>query len=585
MYSHVYVQQENTKSPVECLGLKKLLDLSSFYIDNNGCNKSHREAVLQSPETKIDYNNCFSLSPKSPNILPKDSMIISNIFVTQEEGRGSQSLKKNPHGETCRQQNTTSAIRTKSTYNGSSVTTRTNLQDSHQASVEIPLSVDIVASTPATTHSSGISTVSTATVTTKTSSTSSTSPTTASGVDATTCSPVPSLDSVTIQSKQTSVLNSSCYNSSDSLASKSENPQSPPALGSPQSAPNSPNEQPDSEPIYAESTKKKRRPHGSGAQSLPESPNQSKTSSSSELELLGESQRATITVMAAHTEENNRTFYLSSPDSAVSTECHFSPKAHKDPSSPAFHWPSPSHSSPSLTTEASLSPSLHYKPQSSPPIPPKRSSRSPKLGMSSLSPSMSSPVPLPELPKLGISRLSPSMSSPVPLPELPMLFLISAREGHFKVHTENHSAAPERWQKPHPHSSGWNCRIEEEEEEEERERKEGEKKKLATNPGTTSRVTGLVNGAAVWKEARDWKAHSSPPPKTEPGTAPSPVPNNGACQGETEGISAVEEGKHNGSMPAKQPMHGGSSELPAAGKGCASNEPNPPPPPPKKLHR
>ena len=61
-----------------------------------------------------------------------------------------------------------------------------------------------------------------------------------------------------------------------------------------------------------------------------------------EVEIAGvESQRAKITVMAAHTEENNRTFYLSSPDSAVSTQWpHFSPTALKDPSSPAFRWPS-----------------------------------------------------------------------------------------------------------------------------------------------------------------------------------------------------------------------------------------------------
>ncbi len=590
MCAHVFVWQENTKSPVERLGLKKLLDLSSLYIDSNSCNKAHREAVLQSPETKQDYNNCFSLASLSPNILPKDSMIIGNIFVTQEEGRGSQSLKKNANGDTCRQQNTTTT-RTKSTYNGIGVNTRANCQGSHQASVEIPFSVDIVPSSPTSVHSNGISSGSTATVTTKTSST---SPTTALTVDTTSHNPPPSLHSPPVLSQQTSLSDSSCsYRSStDSLPGaegsggrqvRAGSPQSPPAI---QSAPNSPNGQPDSEPIYAESTKKKRRPQGNGVLSCPESPNQTKNSSQrSQLELSGDSQRATITVMAAHTEENNRTFYLSSPDSAISTQCHFSPTARKDPSSPAFRWPSPSHSAPSLTIDASLAPTLHPKPQSSPPIPPKRTTRSPKLGTSSLSPSMSSPVPLPDLPKLGTSSLSPSISSPVPLPELPMLFLVSAREGHFKVHTETHSAAAsERWHKPH-HSSGWNCRIEEEEEEEERERKEGEKKKLAANPGTASRVTGLVNGAAVWKEARDSKAHSSPPPMTEPGTAPPTAPNNGACQGETEGTGAEEEGKHNGSMPARQPLHGSSSELLAAGKGTAKNEPNPPPPPPKKLHR
>ncbi|GAA6235521.1 inactive tyrosine-protein kinase PRAG1 [Lates japonicus] len=529
------IEQENTKSPVEHLGLRKLLDLSSLYIDSNGCNKAHIDAVLQSPETKMDYNNSFSFSPLAPNILPKDSMIISSIFVTQEEGRGSQNLIKNANGDTRRQQNSTAAIRTKSTYNGNGMTIKPNYQEAHQASVDIPSSVDVVPSSPATVHSNGMSSGSTATVTTKTSSTSTTFPTTTLSVDTTRHSPPPVLHSVPVLSKQTSLSNSSCsYRSStDSLPGtegsggrqvRSGSPRSPPATGSPESSPNSPIGQPDSEPIYAESTKKKRRPQGNGVQTHPESPNQSKSSSCSEPELSGENQRATITVMAAHTEENNRTFYLSSPDSAVSTQCHFSPTKRKDPSSPAFRWPSPSHSAPSLTTEASLTPTLNPKPQSSPPIPPKRNNRSPKLGTSSLSSSMSSPVPLPELPKLGTSSLSPSISSPVPLPELPMLFLVSAREGHFKVHTEHHSAASERWHKPHHHSSGWNCCIEEEEEDEERERKDREKKKLAANLGTTTRVTGLVSGAAVWKEARDWKAHSSPPPTTQPGTAPPGFP-------------------------------------------------------------
>lgn len=567
------IEQENTKSPVERLGLRKLLDLSSLYIDSNSCNKTHRDAVLQSPETKKDYNNCISLDSLSPSHLPKDSMIISNIFVTQEEGRGSPCLK-NANGDTCRQQNTTTT-RTKSTYNGISVTTRANLQDTDQASVEIPFALDIV---PSRGHSNGISNESTASVTAKISSTSTPFLAKALSVDTICHNPPLSLHSPPALSGQTSLSDSSSsYRSStDSVRSGS-----PPAMGRSESDPNSPN---DSEPIYAESTKKKRRPQENGVQSNPVSPNQTKNLSQG-TELLGESQRATITVMATHSEENNRTFFLSSPDSAISTQCHFSPTARKDPTSPAFRWPSPSHSSPSLLTEASLTPTFHPKPQSSPPIPPKRTSRSPKLGASSLSPSISSPVPLPDLSRLSTSSLSPSFSSPVPLPELPMLFLVSAREGHFKVHTENHSSASsERWHKPHHHSSGWNCRIEEEEEEDERERKEGEKKKLAPNPGTASRVTGLVNGAAVWKEARDCKAHSSPPSVTEPGTAPPAAPDNGACQGETEGTGAEEEGKHNGSMPSKQPYHGGSSELLAA-RGSANNEPNPPPPPPKKLHR
>lgn len=579
-------------NPVERLGLKKLLGLSSLYIDSNGCNKAHREAALRSPENKKDYNNCFSAASLSPCILPKDSMVISNIFVTQEEGRGSQSLKKNDNGDGFKQQNKTST-KTKSTYNETGLT-RTNSQESQHAPADRPFSVDIVCSSPSTVHSNAVSSVSGATFTTKVSST---SPSTGISMDTSSNSPPPSQHSPSMLSKQISLSDSTCSfrSSTDSLPGaegssgrqvRLENSQSTSDIGSSHSDPSSPNGTSNLEPIYAESTKKKRKPQGNGVQSQPESPNQLKSSTQcSELELSGETQRATITVMATHSQENNRTVYLSSPDSAISTQCHFSSPACKDPSSSAFRWPSPSHSSPSLATEASLSPTLHTKPQCSPPIPPKRTTRSPKLGTSSLSPSISSPVPLPEFPKQGTSGLSPSIPSPVPLPELPMLFLVS-REGHFKVHTEKHSAAAsERWPKSHNHVSGWNCRIEEEEEDNERERKDGKKKKIQTNRTTTSPVTGLVNGAAVWKENSNCKAQSNPPSMTEPGTAPPVNPNNGACQRDTKENSAMEDGKHNGSMPARQALHGSSSEHLAAGKGTSYHEPIPPPPPPKKLHR
>ncbi|KAM9735871.1 LOW QUALITY PROTEIN: inactive tyrosine-protein kinase PRAG1 [Menidia menidia] len=594
-------QQDNTKSPAERLHLKKLLNLPPLYIDDNSCNKALKDVVLQSPDAKIDYSNCISLSP---GILPKDSMIISNVFVSQEEGKGSQTLKKNANEESCRQQNSTASIKTKSTYNGGVVTTRTSYE-SREGSVEIPLSVDIVPSSPAKVDTNCGSSVRATTVITKTPSTSAPSSTT----DTTTHTSQISLHSVPVLSKQrSSSESSSSYRSStDSLpgpedsGGRRDGPSSPQSSPSVSSSPSVPNGRVDSEPIYAESTKKKRRPHGNGLQSHPDSPNQLKESHCSEFEQSRDNQWATITVMAAHTEDNNRTFFLSSPDSAVSTQCHFSPTAHKDPSSPAFCWPSPTCSTSSLGTESSQPPTPQPKPQSSPPIPPKRSIRSPKLGTSSLSSmsspvllpelpklgtsslsSMSSPVLLPELPKLGSSSLSPSISSPIPLPELPMLFLVPANESHFKVPAENQSAPSDLRQKPGHRSSGWNCRIEEEEEEEERERTGMENKKLAAGPA--SLVTGMVNGAADWKEARDWKAHITPPPMTEPGTAPPAAPNNGFCQGGTMGTSTEEEGKHNRSMPAKQPLHGSSSEQPAAGKGAANNDPNPPPPPPK-LYR
>uniref|UniRef100_A0A3B3D8Z6 Inactive tyrosine-protein kinase PEAK1 n=2 Tax=Oryzias melastigma TaxID=30732 RepID=A0A3B3D8Z6_ORYME len=547
--------QEKMKSPVEQKSLKKILNLSPLYIDSNVCNKAHREAVLQDPENKVDNNR----------ISPKDTVIISNILVSQQEGRVSQSLKKNSNENSCNnQENGVIPIRTKSAYNG----TRTN----NEAFEGTP-SEDNVASSPVQGTNGGSADLS-KTTTTSSDLANHTSPT--------------SPPSASVLSKQSSLSDSSSssyLSSTDSLPDpegllgrreRSGSLQYSPTKTGPQSTPNSPNKQ---EPIYAESTKKKRRPAVPGLQSPPQSPNQTKPCS--EVDRFGENQRATITVIAAHT-ENNKTFYLSSPDSAVSTQCHFSPPARKDSASPAFLWPSPSRSAPSLSVEASLPPALHPKPQSSPPIPPKRSSRSPKLGTSSLSQSLSSPFSLQEFPKLGTSSLSSSVSCPVPLPELPMFFLVSATEGHFKF-PDNQNSPLERRPKLNHHGSSWSCRIEEEEEEEERGRKGTEKP--PANPGSTRSVTGPVNGAAVWKEARDAIAHSSPPTMTEPGTAPPTAPNNGACQGETEGTGTEEEGKQNGSMPAKKPLHGSSGELPAAGRGAATNDPNPPPPPPKKLHR
>lgn len=512
-------------------------------------------------------------------------MIISNIFVTQEEGRGSQSVKKNAIADTCNQQSDT-VTKTNGTYKGTNVINNTNFQKINQAPMDTSLPVD---------PTSPVQGFDINSMTTASTEKDSLSPTQTLSIDSIDPNPLPSPP---VLSKQTSLSDSSCsYRSSTDSLPGADGSAGQARLGSPQSqtdtdstksAPNSPDGKPNSEPIYAESTKKKGRPHENGVQSNQESPNrETSTSQCKELEPLGENQRATITVLATHAEESNRTFYLSSPDSAISTQCHFSPTARKDPTSPAFRWPSPSRSAPSLSIETNGSPGFYTKPQCSPPIPPKRTTRSPKLGTSSLSPSMSSLVSLPELPKLGTSSLSASMSSPVPLPELPVLFLVSAPEGHFKVHPESHGTVmPERWHKPHHPNPGWNCRIEEEEEEEERERKEGEKKKeRAAKLGTSPQTSDRINGVGVWKEARESKAQSSPP-LTEPGTAPPVAVNNGACQRKANGTNSEMESKQNGIMPARHPsLHGSSSELLATVKGSANNEPNPPPPPPKKLHR
>lgn len=558
---------------MERLGLKKLLGLSSLYIDNS-CN----QAALRSPEHQKGFSKGFPVASSPPSILPKDPVIISNVFVTQEETRGSQSFRKNPSEDAGTRQNTSPA-RTKGTYTEAGVARTTP-----QPSVDIPFSVDIGPSSPAAAaHSNDVGVVS--------ASAPAASPSRASMDTSTNSLSPPQLSSPTL-SKQTSYSDSSCsYRSSiDSLPGEdrrqveSGSPRGPAHVGGSQSLPGSPNGQLHSEPIYAESTKKKRKAQGKEVQAGPECPNQARSSAQgSELET-GETQRATITVMAAHLEENRRTFYLSSPDSAISTRCRFSPSACKDPAGPAFRWPSPSHSAPSLTSDPSLSPPSHPKPQRSPPIPPKRANRSPKLGTSSLSPSVSSPVPLPELPRLGASSLSASVSSPVPLPELSMLFFVTSRD--LKAPAESHGTAvpPERWPKPHNHSPGWRCRIVEEEEEEEREQKEAEKKQAAGKPAAASLGKGLLNGVTVWTQSSDCEARQScPPPVTEPGTAPPDTRNNGDCQRDAEGSGAAEHSEHNGSMPSRRAPHGSSAELLAAGKAASNHEAHPPPPPPKKL--
>ncbi|KAG7276636.1 hypothetical protein CRUP_023202, partial [Coryphaenoides rupestris] len=317
----------------------------------------------------------------------------------------------------------------------------------------------------------------------------------------------------------------------------------------------------DTEPIYAESTKKKQRNPGNGIQTQTNGKlrNQAQKSPSP-----GEGQRATISVVAVHTEENNRTFFLTSPDSAVSTQCHFSPTALKDPAGPAFCWPSPGHGSPSLGFPVDpggrASPQMYPKPQSSPPIPPKRNIRSPKLGTSSLSPSLSSPVPLPDLPALSVH---------------------SPRESPLKPGPESHGAgAAERRQKSNHHGSAWNCRIVEEEEGEE----EGERKDTKREPVKSGGISRL---AAVWRETRDGRSQGNlPPMMMEPGTGPT-SPNNGVSQGQTEASGAGEEARHTGSMLAKASLLAASTELQlAAGKKPGGHESNTaPPPPPKKHHR
>jgi len=563
---------------VERLDLKKLLDLSPLYID--GCANSLRNALLQSAGTKMDCTNYYahlppgSTSPMGQSTTPKHSNT-SSIFVFQEAGR---TLKENGNGETFRQLNscsTTTTRTTKSTYNGNVGVGLGKAANREPCgpSVGIPLAMEIIHSSPAAVQNHRVNTVGPVTLNAEPSSTYPTSSSTAFTLDSFTHNASLSFPSPPSISEPASISDSSCsyYSSNDSLPgpertpggriTSPEHPQSPLTHASSQSSPASHNGQTDTEPIYAESTKKKLRNPSNGIQTQTNGKlnNQAHKSPSP-----GEGQRATISVVAVHTEENNRTFFLTSPDSAVSTQCHISPTALKDPAGTAFCWPSPGHGSPSLGSPVDpggrASPQLYPKPQSSPPIPPKRNIRSPKLGTSSLSPSFSSPVPLPDLPALSVH---------------------SPRESPLKPGPESHGAgAAERRHKPNQHGSAWNCRIVEEEEgEEEGERKDTNRE--AVKSGGISRL------AAVWRETRDGRSQGT---MMEPGTGPAQPPtspNNGVSQRQTEASGAGEEARHTGSMLAKASLLAASTELQlAAGKKPGGHESNTaPPPPPKKHHR
>ncbi|KAJ8338998.1 hypothetical protein SKAU_G00357840 [Synaphobranchus kaupii] len=535
--------QDNQKSPVDRLSFKKMLDLAPLYIDNNGCRKDLKEAVLQNAVTgKMDYGSRLSANT-ADNLLQKEPFFTSSVFVTQQEGHGPHSLKENGTSDGCRPQTNKT---TKSTYIGNnSHDSRVSAQmlegracssgsldgdsdvlnDSSgsaarepQASLEI--SIDVIATNPTKTGSSGNGEAS------------STSPSSGFFPDSGLPGPLPSDSTSSFLSEPASLSDSCSFRSStDSLsASQGLDVFGPSGLDRPRILPSSSNPpsdtgngEPNREPIYAESTKRKRTTTVDG-----------KTSGAVEGPI-SEGQRATITVMAARTEENNRTFYLSSPDSAVSTQWpNFSPTSGRDPSSPAFKWPSNC-----IGSEGGIA-FLQPKPQASPPIPPKRNSRSPKLGTSSLS-----PVSCSEFSSIPGHSRSPTLS---------------ASQGEAPT-SSSIITTLERRHKLYNSTWNWDCRIEEEEEE------GGEE----VTPETVT--SGLINGAAV-SEPGDWSPVAHGKESTPPGTA-----NNGASQKHPG--SGVEKSKHSADMLAKAASF--TADV-SEGK-CKSHDPAPPPPPPKKHQR
>ncbi|XP_051960867.1 inactive tyrosine-protein kinase PRAG1-like [Xyrauchen texanus] len=490
----INMEQENQKSSI---GLKKALDLAPLFINSNGCN---RTAVQNVVSGRKEYSDKFPPNIYSPTGFSKDCMIISNICVSQENGCAPNNWKDNGNGDPYRPL----AQTVKSTYaNGDSclhrMTESTLLTENNRVTSPLRSSIEERQTPLGVAPGNAVS------------GTSSTSPT------------------MTRDAQEN--LRVSCSNpSSKDLFAGHPSPQNSPNSASP------PNGLEKSEPIYAESTKRKRRTQGDG---------QTQQSSESEMEVnINESQRATITVMAAHTEENNLTFYLSSPDSAVSTQwTHFSPTAPKDPSSTEFSWPNTPE-----TTETTPNSSTQPKPQSSPPVPPKSNNRSPRLGTSSLS-----LIPLPEL-SFHLA-LPPKDRTPVPTQE----------DNNAPSPSHEHS----EWRlKPHSARS-LEGRIDEVEEEVEPE--EG----TTQRAGSCDRPGDSINGPAVWGcESRE-RSEGSASPSTNTNKSTSQMQNGVPAEDNRAKESILTAVVSSPSLV--------NTEINA--EKAASRDPVPPPPPPKKHHR
>ncbi|XP_051533844.1 inactive tyrosine-protein kinase PRAG1-like isoform X2 [Myxocyprinus asiaticus] len=497
------MEQENPESSI---GLKKALDLAPLFNNSNGCNRTAIQNVVSG---RKEYSDKFPPNIYSPTGFSKDCMIISNVCVSQENSCGPHNWKDNGNSDPYRPL----AQTVKSTYaSGDSclhqMTERTQLTENNRVTSSLRSSVKERQTPLGIAPGNAVNGTS--------SETPSTSP------------------SATVTPDSQENLSDSCSNpSSTNLLMGLPSPQN-----SPDSASVPPNGFEESEPIYAESTKRKRRTQEDG---------QSQQSSESKMEVnINESQRATITVMAAHTEENNLTFYLSSPDSAVSTQwTHFSPTVPKDPSSTVFSWPNAPE-----TTEMTPNSSTQPKPQSSPPVPPKINTRSPRLGTSSLS-----LIPLPELSfHLGL----PSKDrTPVP----------SQEDNNPPSPAHDHS---ERRLKPHSARS-LEVRIDEVEEEVEPE------ERTTQRAGSYGRPGDSINGPAVWGcESRE---------RSEGSASPSTNTNKSTSQTQT-GVPAednrVKESILTPVLSSPSPLVN-STEINA--EKAASRDPVPPPPPPKKHHR
>ncbi|XP_041089775.1 inactive tyrosine-protein kinase PRAG1-like [Polyodon spathula] len=586
------VPQHNQKSPTEKHNMMQMLDLSKQYIDNNTTNKSLKDAIYQKATgdtlgcPKGYSSGALPLLDHKVEALGHPSMI-SNIFMSQEEGRGPQTFKENGTTpcKTLRQESNRSInstyfngdlrgncsvetldIRTLSSGScDSHRETSSCCSTGHSWDQHAPLEIAINVVTTAAGHGEESST----SFQTRFSQ----EPGVQNPLESHECSDKRVLSLV---SEAASLSDScSCQSSSDCLScsqeleyiSQQRCETSEPCetytkeIGRPQKLGpflNQPLEQLSvqvpREPIYAESTKKKR-----PTNEIPRSPDQDQIPKlfhkkpdgfDNAVNLIDcssgdSSQRAKITVMAAHTEEGNRTFYLSSPDSAVSTQWqHFSPNSTQELS---FLWPQSNSQQPSeagLTDKSGTLLHPRANTQPSPAIPPKQSrgSCSLKLGLPSLS-------------EGGKEENEPSFQAEVHRSSFP-----------FQSQNRNFGDMPvSATEKRHKYyNTCWSreCKIVEEEE-------GGEE-----TAHQQSRVADIVNGAVVSEldlKLENAAAVSFSKEYNNPGTAYNSASHYHAG-------SASEQDKYNTNMLSKATSF--TSEFAEE-----TNDLAPPPPPPKKHHR
>ncbi|KAJ8415603.1 hypothetical protein AAFF_G00425830 [Aldrovandia affinis] len=523
---NVNIEQDNQKYVIDKLSLMEILELAPFYIDKNGCSKTLKEVVMQNTSLgKLDYPCKFSPGTLSSSAHKEESLFISGIFVTQEEGHGPLGLKENGTSNGYRPQ-VTKTVKTNSQTSGSvqrpeRMTSSTGSCEGHR---------NVLSDGPARHEQQAPLDVGFNTSSTNAVSSGNTEPPNPCIFSSFTTDRQPQgplghhCSCVDSQVKPTSTSVSHSCGGSMPCCSRGqsclEKPQT--FLFLPHLPSDNVNRPYNAEPIYAESTKRKKKAFG-------EIPSQQPPALGGEPAM--DNQGAKINTMAGSTgEPKSQMFYLRSSGSAMSSPLctQLSSTSSIDPRCPTSKW-----CCNSTVVNAGSHPS---RSQGSPPIPPKRSSCSLKFEAVRFP-----PAPQPEV------HVFPSVSTQLFFPP------------------QAQSKAQEEVQRPIPAMPALEPRLTPHTTQiagEEKEKEEGGKDVVPQ-----CEPPGFINVAAVL-EPRDWCPVAHSKERTPPGTVHNGVSHQ--CLDKLK-MSMLTKGTSSTAI-----LPEGKSE---------SKDPTPPPPPPKKHHR